>query len=64
MADVVRRRRQPCKGLYNVMVGAELVGYETHNGVFSPMAYRWHRDAQRSLRYIKTIWPQAKVVKG
>lgn len=64
MADIVLRRRKPRKGLFYIGVGARLAFYMAAEHVFTPLEYRYRSDAERSLRFVKTIWPKAKVVKG
>lgn len=63
MADIVLRRRKPRKGLFYIAVGARLTFYLAGQA-FTPLEYRFRSDAERSLRFVKTIWPTAKVVKG
>lgn len=57
------RRRKPRKGLFYIGVGARLAFYGAGKA-FTPLEYRYRSDAERSLRFVKTIWPKAKVVKG
>lgn len=63
MHELVRRRRKPRKGLFYVMVGAQMACYLAGEAT-TPLEYRYRSDAERSLRFVKTIWPKAKVVKG
>lgn len=64
MAELVRRRRKPRKGLFYVAVGSDLICYQSSGEAVTSMEYRFRSDAERSLRLVKTIWPEAKVVKG
>lgn len=64
MAELVLRRRVPRKGLFYVWVGVQAVCYQSSGAAVTSMEYRYRSDAERSLRFVKTIWPKAKVVKG
>lgn len=63
MADIVLRRRRPRKGLFYIGVGTRLAFYLAGEAL-TPLEYRYRSDVERSLRFVKTIWPKAKVVKG
>lgn len=63
MAELGHRRLKPRKGLFYVGIGAELACYLAGEAV-TPLEYNCRSDAERSLRFVKTIWPKAKVVKG
>jgi hypothetical protein len=64
VADLVLRRRKPRKGLFYIAIGHELACYQSSGAAVTSLEYRHRTDAERSLRFVKTIWPKAKVVKG